>query len=90
MLNCYELTSLISLQSIIQDHNSSGRKARNLVLVVIDLDHLLPSDEENGHQAGDEWLKGSAEAFERDFADAAALPGRDLDEVLRKFGAGTD
>ncbi len=71
-----ELTGLLTIKTFHEQLQSIARAGSNLVLVVLDLDHLLSINEMYGHQAGDEWIRANAQHFQRVFGGEASLVGR--------------
>ncbi len=76
MSNECRIASVMTVQSYVDNRALSSRSGRNLVVLVLDLDDLLACS--------------GAETFEDAFGGPAALPERDLDDILRKFGGNGD
>lgn len=71
-----ELTGLLTIKAFHEQLQTAARTSNNLVLVVLDLDHLLPFNELYGHQAGDEWIRTNAQLFQQAFGGETSLVGR--------------
>lgn len=71
-----ELTGLLTIKSFHEQLQTWAKTGTSLVLVMLDLDHLLPFNEMYGHQAGDEWIRTNAQLFQQAFGGEASLVGR--------------
>ncbi len=71
-----ELSGLLTLNAFLEQLDSATRTGSQLVLAVLDLDHLLRFNEAYGHVTGDAWIQCISQMFKEEFAGEGCIIGR--------------